>query len=199
MLRRIASAWVAHLNIFRLPQPKIYMGSHSLLQMVLIAAVVIASSASAQPPGPKPGAMREIEPDHYFLKYSFSLDHNKKAREVADKKLKDKKLGDELEATRAAELGLSLADLKQVDKVLDKLEQDAKVVENKIKSHLDEAKSKKINKDIAFLRKLESDRYATIVFAMHSLYKSLSPAAGEALRRHLNQTYRQRMSVPGSN
>ena len=171
------------------------------IPFVILAAGIACHTVVAQPPVPtgKP-TLSIVSPEHYFLHLSFSRDHGDKARKIASAKASsnasDKAKGDAMETARLTELGLTPVDLKKVDQTLDRLERNVKVVENKIRSHLDDAKAKKKEKDLVLLRKLESERYATIVKIMSELYLSMTPAGAQALRRHMNQVYRGRLLTP---
>jgi hypothetical protein len=169
-----------------------------LASFVACVLLFAAPAAFAQPPAPTPGALRPISPDHYFLQYAFSLDHNRKAKQIAGAKVSNKDKGDAMEDSRASQLGVSLAELKKLDQALDKLEKDARVIETKAKSLIDDAKKKNQTPDKAQLRKIESERYATIVLGMRDLYASLTPVSAEALRKHLNETYRRNVYAPAN-
>ena len=96
---------------------------------------------------------------------------------------------------RAASLGLSLAELKQLDKRTNDFDQSIKKIDLDIRKELDAAEKGKRKADPVALRRLDAQRYLAIVSVIQQVKTDLSPASWARLKAFVNDRYRHGVRV----
>ena len=121
---------------------------------------------------------------------SFLGNHSRAAAEIKNLKASNSGKGNLIETARAKTLGVSVDELNRIDRIADDAAKEFVKADKASDDHRNDATKNNKDLDLKVLRGIQADRYLTVIKAINSIQKTLSPTSWKNLRDHVNQQIR---------